>query len=99
MATVISHPREAFPLTPRGGSVPYSEEAPSGPDTRPWVLRFARTPDSVGVVPVPDTYFDEHQQVSLAVGGGLMPCMGTHKATVPDGSITDPPKLDEGPKD
>lgn len=52
--------REAFPLTPPGGRIPYSAEAPSGPRTRPWALRFAR---------------------------------------VPDGSTTNPPPLDEGPKD
>ncbi|MGW8066677.1 hypothetical protein ACVV2G_31445 [Streptomyces ziwulingensis] len=37
--------REAFPLTPTGGRTPYSEEAPSGEQTRPWALRFARVPD------------------------------------------------------
>lgn len=99
MTTLIGHPRESFPLTAPGGPVPYGEEPPTGPGTRPWVLRFARTPDSVDAVPVPDAYYDEHRQVSLTVHGGLMPCMGTHKATVPDGSVRDPPKLDEGPKD
>jgi hypothetical protein len=35
----------------------------------------------------------------LRLGGGLLPYMGTHKATVPDGDVDSPPPLDEGEKD
>ncbi|MFJ8793912.1 hypothetical protein [Streptomyces sp. NPDC102462] len=36
----------------------------------------------------------------MSYGGGLLTCMAnTHTPTVPDGSMTNPPPLDEGPKD
>ncbi|MFD7136954.1 putative ATP-grasp-modified RiPP [Streptomyces sp. NPDC059894] len=92
--------REAFPLTPPGGRTPFSEEAPSAPSTRPWALRFARTPDSTGAVRIPAHTYDYGRQVSVSSGGGLLTCMAnTHTPTVPDGSTTNPPPLDEGPKD
>ncbi|MFH8337721.1 putative ATP-grasp-modified RiPP [Streptomyces sp. AM6-12] len=92
--------REAFPLTPPGGRTPYSKEAPSGPDTRPWALRGARTPDSTAAIPVPAHEYDQGRQVSISYDGGLLTCMAnTHNPTVPDGSVKNPPPLDEGPKD
>ncbi|MCY0961489.1 putative ATP-grasp-modified RiPP [Streptomyces sp. H27-H5] len=98
MTTAIQ--REAFPLTPTGDRVPHSAERPSGPDTRPWALRFARVPDSTGAVTVPASFFDPQRQVTLSYDGGLLTCMaGTHTPTVPDGSVSNPPPLDEGPKD
>ncbi|MFJ8793911.1 hypothetical protein [Streptomyces sp. NPDC102462] len=51
MNTTMDRAQEAFPLA--GGRLPLSTEAPSGPDTRPWALRFARTPDATGAVTVP----------------------------------------------
>ncbi|MEU2877147.1 putative ATP-grasp-modified RiPP [Streptomyces sp. NPDC007070] len=98
MATAID--REAFPLTPPGGRVPFSDEAPSAPQTRPWALRFARIPDSTGAARIPAHAYDHHRQVNLSDDGGLLTCMAnTHTPTVPDGSTTNPPPLDEGPKD
>ncbi|MFF8196683.1 putative ATP-grasp-modified RiPP [Streptomyces bobili] len=92
--------REAFPLTPPGGRTPHSAEAPSAPMTRPWALRFARTPDSTGATRIPTHAYDHRRQVSIADDGGLLTCMAnTHTPTVPDGSTTNPPPLDEGPKD
>nr|WP_197973248.1 MULTISPECIES: putative ATP-grasp-modified RiPP [Streptomyces] len=92
--------REAFPLTPPGGRIPYSAEAPSGQQTRPWVLRFARVPDSTGAVRIPTHTYDPDRQVNVSCDGGLLTCMAnTHTPTVPDGSTTNPPPLDEGPKD
>ncbi|SED83545.1 putative ATP-grasp target RiPP [Streptomyces misionensis] len=92
--------REAFPLTPPGGRTPYSGEVPSGPDTRPWVLRGARTPDSTAAIRVPAHEYDEARQVSISFDGGRLTCMAnTHTPTVPDGSVSNPPPLDEGPKD
>ncbi|SMF04235.1 putative ATP-grasp-modified RiPP [Streptomyces sp. Amel2xC10] len=92
--------REAFPLTPPGGRTPYSTQAPSGVQTRPWALRFARVPDSTGAARVPAHAYDHSRQVSLADAGGLLTCMAnTHTPTVPDGSTSNPPPLDEGPKD
>lgn len=92
--------RDAFPLTHPGGSVPFSDEAPSGPQTRPWALQFARVPDSTGGVRVPAHAYDHGRQVNVSDDGGLLTCMAnTHTPTVPDGSTTNPPPLDEGPKD
>ncbi|WP_435280172.1 putative ATP-grasp-modified RiPP [Streptomyces albogriseolus] len=92
--------REAFPLTLPGGRTPYSEEAPSAPATRPWVLRFVRTPDSTGVARIPAHVYDHGRQVNVCDDGGLLTCMAnTHSPTVPDGSTSNPPPLDEGPKD
>lgn len=96
----ITSEREAFPLTPPGGRLPHSTEKPSGPDTRPWALRFARVPDSTGAVAVPPSFYDHDRQVNMSYDGGPLTCMAnTHSPTVPDGSITNPPPLDEGPKD
>ncbi|MFF0224751.1 putative ATP-grasp-modified RiPP [Streptomyces sp. NPDC004629] len=98
MTTTMDHAREAFPLA--DGRLPLSTEAPSGPDTRPWVLRFARTPGATGAVTVPAAVYDPARQVNVSYDGGLLTCMAnTHAPTVPDGSMTNPPPLDEGPKD
>jgi putative ATP-grasp target RiPP len=92
--------REAFPLTPLGGRTPYSEETPSSEQTRPWALRFARLPDSTAAVRLPAHAYDPHRQVNISDDGGLLTCMSnTHTPTIPDGSTTNPPPLDEGPKD
>ncbi|WAZ18998.1 putative ATP-grasp-modified RiPP [Streptomyces cinnabarinus] len=92
--------REAFPLTPPGGRTPFSAETPSSPRTRPWALRFARTPDSTGAARVPQHTYDHGRQVNISDDGGLLTCMAnTHTPTVPDGSTSNPPPLDEGPKD
>jgi putative ATP-grasp target RiPP len=92
--------REAFPLTPPGGRTPYSAEAPSGAQTRPWALQFARIPDSTGAVRIPAHAYDHGRQVNVTDGGFLLPAMkNTHTPTVPDGSVKNPPQLDEGPKD
>ncbi|MFF5655177.1 putative ATP-grasp-modified RiPP [[Kitasatospora] papulosa] len=92
--------REAFPLTPPGGRIPHSAEAPSAAQTRPWGLRFARVPNSTGAVRIPAHVYDHQRQVNLSDDGGLLTCMAnTHSPTVPDGSTSNPPPLDEGPKD
>ncbi|MFD4974848.1 putative ATP-grasp-modified RiPP [Streptomyces sp. NPDC058424] len=92
--------REAFPLTPAGERAPYSSEAPSGPQTRPWALRFARIPDSTGAACIPAHAYDHGRQLSVSDDGGLLTCMAnTHSPTIPDGSTDNPPPLDEGPKD
>ncbi|WP_330455344.1 MULTISPECIES: putative ATP-grasp-modified RiPP [unclassified Streptomyces] len=92
--------REAFPLTPPGGRIPHSTEPPSGPLTRPWALRFARVPDATEAVRVLPHFYDHERQVNLSHGGDLLTCMAnTHSPTIPDGSTTNPPPLDEGPKD
>ncbi|MFD6533124.1 putative ATP-grasp-modified RiPP [Streptomyces sp. NPDC060184] len=92
--------REAFPLTPPGGRTPFSAEAPSAPETRPWALRFARTPDSTGAVALPAHVYDTDRQVNVSYDGGVLTAMAnTHTATIPDGDIKNPPPLDEGPKD
>ncbi|GGR09802.1 putative ATP-grasp-modified RiPP [Streptomyces pilosus] len=92
--------REAFPLTLPGGRTPHSEEAPSAPATRPWALRFARTPDSTGAARIPAHVYDHGRQVNISDDGGLLTCMAnTHSPTVPDGSTSNPPPLDEGAKD
>ncbi|MFC1405718.1 MULTISPECIES: putative ATP-grasp-modified RiPP [Streptacidiphilus] len=100
MTTPIGPSHQAFPLTPPGGRYLHSNETPSGPDVRPWALRFATVPDSTGAVAVPACVYDQTQQVSLASDGGLLTCMAnTHTPTVPDGDPDNPPPLDEGPKD
>ncbi|CAL9331358.1 putative ATP-grasp-modified RiPP [Streptomyces sp. enrichment culture] len=92
--------REAFPLTLPGGRSPHSEEAASAPATRPWALRFARTPDSTGAARIPAHVYDHGRQVNISDDGGLLTCMAnTHSPTVPDGSTSNPPPLDEGAKD
>ncbi|MGW6458527.1 putative ATP-grasp-modified RiPP [Streptomyces sp. NPDC055078] len=98
MTTALAHPREAFPVAPVGGRIPTSGERPTG--VRPWGLRFARVPDARQASALPGSVYDEAQQVSLTVDGTLVLCMaGTHKPTTPDGSVKNPPPLDEGPKD
>jgi putative ATP-grasp target RiPP len=63
-------------------------------------LRFARTPDSTGAVSIPPSFYDRDRQVTMSYDGGLLTCMAnTHSPTVPDGSTTNPPPLDEGAKD
>ncbi|MEU5225319.1 putative ATP-grasp-modified RiPP [Streptomyces toyocaensis] len=92
--------REAFPLTPPAGRTPYSAEAPSAPATRPWALRFARTPNSTGAARIPAHTYDHRRQINISESGILLTCMAnTHTPTVPDGSTSNPPPLDEGPKD
>lgn len=92
--------REAFPLTPAGGLTPRSTEPPSAVRTRPWALRFARVPDSTGAARIPAHAYDHGRQVNVCDDGNLLSCMAnTHTPTVPDGSTTNPPRLDEGPKD
>ncbi|MER6789864.1 putative ATP-grasp-modified RiPP [Streptomyces sp. NPDC000658] len=99
MATnTLERAREAFPLS--AGKLALSAEVPSGPDTRPWALRFARTPDSTGAVRIPASFYDKNRQVNVSYDGGLLTCMAnTHTPTVPDGSTSNPPPLDEGAKD
>ncbi|MFF4454971.1 putative ATP-grasp-modified RiPP [Streptomyces goshikiensis] len=97
--TQLIRPTEAFPLAPEGGRLPHSSEPPSGPITRPWVLRFAKAPDATRAMRLPASIYDEERQLSIGVDTDLLPYMQTHTPTVPDGSITNPPPLDEGPKD
>ena len=86
-------------MAPEGGRILPSSQHPSGPRTRPWILRFARTPDPATATPVPAAFYDHVEQISLSLHGALLPYMGTHKATVPDGDVVSPPPLDEGEKD
>ncbi|MGW8988648.1 putative ATP-grasp-modified RiPP [Streptomyces zhihengii] len=97
MTTTLAHPREAFPLAPEGGRIPRSSEQPS--TTRPWILRFAQRPDATQATVMPAALYDAVQQVSIGVDTDLLPFMQTHTPTIPDGSTTNPPPLDEGPKD
>lgn len=49
---------------------------------------------------MPAHEYDQGRQVSVSYDGGLLTCMAnTHSPTVPDGSVSNPPPLDEGPKD
>jgi putative ATP-grasp target RiPP len=95
----IAHPRESFPLASECGRVPHSSDTPSGPVTRPWILRFAIRPDSQQATALPPALYDEDQQISVGVDTDLLPYMATHSPTVPDGSVSNPPPLDEGTKD
>ncbi|KAA6220664.1 putative ATP-grasp-modified RiPP [Streptomyces albofaciens JCM 4342] len=97
--TTFAHPREGFPLAPDGGPVPYGGEKPGGQATRPWILRFARVPDAAKAATRPDAAYDAVSQVSVGLLGEPLPFANTHNPTVPDGSLTNPPPLDEGPKD
>ncbi|MFJ6052289.1 putative ATP-grasp-modified RiPP [Streptomyces sp. NPDC092307] len=90
---------EAFPLAPEGGRLPHSSEPPSAPETRPWALRFAQTPDATNATRLPAALYDEERQLSIGVDTDLLPYMQTHSPTIPDGSTTNPPPLDEGAKD
>ncbi|HLL37421.1 MAG TPA: putative ATP-grasp-modified RiPP [Streptomyces sp.] len=98
MTTVVDM-RESFPLAPEGGRVPHSTERPTGPATRPWILRFARTPDRQQAVVLPAAVYDDELQLSVGLYGGPLPYMQTHNPTVPDGDVKNPPPLDEGSKD
>lgn len=91
--------REAFPLAPEGGRIPHSTEPPTGPESRPWILRFARTPDASQAVVLPLAVYDEELQMSVGLYDGPLPYMQTHTPTVPDGNVNNPPPLDEGTKD
>ena len=92
--------REAFPLAPEGGRIPHSTEPPTGPSSRPWVLRFARVPDAEQATVLPPAVYDEDLQVSVGPYDGDPLYMGqTHSPTVPDGNMKNPPPLDEGTKD
>ncbi|MFI2199909.1 hypothetical protein ACH47Z_03800 [Streptomyces sp. NPDC020192] len=91
--------REAFPLAPEGGRIPRSTEPPTGPDSRPWILRFARVPDASQATVLPLAVYDEESQVSVGLYDGPLPYMATHTPTVPDGNVKNPPPLDEGTKD
>ncbi|MFJ3906179.1 putative ATP-grasp-modified RiPP [Streptomyces sp. NPDC090025] len=102
MTTAIADPadpREAFPLAPEGSRVLPGSEPPSNAATRPWVLRFARTPDATQAIVRPPAVYDSESQMSVGLHDGPLPSMQTHTPTVPDGNITNPPPLDEGPKD
>ncbi|WLQ35469.1 putative ATP-grasp-modified RiPP [Streptomyces castrisilvae] len=99
MTTAVMGPREAFPLAAERLSTVHRSESPSGVSTRPWVLRFARTPDATQAVVKPPAVYDNDAQMSVGLYDGPLPYMQTHTPTVPDGSITNPPALDEGPKD
>ncbi|MBH5336061.1 hypothetical protein IHE55_15200 [Streptomyces pactum] len=97
--TTLTHPREAFPLAPDGGAIPYSSEPPTSPTTRPWILRHAQRPDASQAIVRPPAVYDEQAQMSVSVYDGPLPYMATHSPTVPDGNIKNPPPLDEGTKD
>ncbi|MFF8726003.1 putative ATP-grasp-modified RiPP [Streptomyces sp. NPDC015171] len=96
---IVADVREAFPLAPEGGRIPYSSAPPSIAGSRPWALRFARTPDATQATVLPPAVYDDEQQMSVGMYDGPLPYMQTHKPTVPDGSVKNPPALDEGPKD
>ncbi|MFI2431321.1 putative ATP-grasp-modified RiPP [Streptomyces sp. NPDC018693] len=97
--TTVADLREVFPLALEGGRIPHSAEEPTGPTTRPWILRFARIPDAQQAVVLPPVKYDEERQVSVSLYDGELPFMQTHTPTVPDGNVTNPPPLDEGTKD
>ncbi|MFJ4685480.1 hypothetical protein [Streptomyces sp. NPDC088789] len=97
--TTVTDLREVFPLAPEGGRIPHSSEPPTGPATRPWILRFARTPDSTNATGAPPTIYDDDLQRSVTLFDGPLPYMATQSPTVPDGNVKNPPKLDEGAKD
>ncbi|MFH8403720.1 putative ATP-grasp-modified RiPP [Streptomyces sp. NPDC018019] len=97
--TSVAHPRESFPLAPENGRIPHSAESPTGPNTRPWILRFARVPDATRASVRPAAVYDPELQVSVSLFGDPLTFAGTHDPTVPDGDVEDPPPLDEGAKD
>ncbi|EXU63207.1 hypothetical protein Z951_37110 [Streptomyces sp. PRh5] len=99
MTTATADVREAFPLAPEGGRIPYSSAPPSGPDTRPWILRFARIRDATQAIVKPPAVYDNELQMSRGLYDGPLPYMQTHNPTVPDGNVKNPPPLDEGAKD
>ncbi|MFE7429660.1 putative ATP-grasp-modified RiPP [Streptomyces sp. NPDC057545] len=95
----IADPREVFPLTAEVARVLHSSEPPSTAVTRPWVLRFARIPDATQAIMKPPAVYDNELQMSVGLYEGPLPYMQTHTPTIPDGSVDNPPPLDEGPKD
>ncbi|NBE50744.1 hypothetical protein [Streptomyces boluensis] len=99
MSTAIVHPREVFPLAPEGGRITYSSAPPSAPDSRPWILRFARVPDAAHATVKPPAVYDNELQMSRGLYDGPLPYMQTHSPTIPDGNPGNPPPLDEGAKD
>ncbi|GAA2419994.1 hypothetical protein GCM10010433_19530 [Streptomyces pulveraceus] len=99
MITAIADPREVFPLASKLPRALHGSGLPSSADTRPWVLRFARTPDATQAIVKPPAVYDNESQMSVGLHEGPLPFMQTHVPTVPDGSMTNPPPLDEGPKD
>ncbi|MFC0599900.1 hypothetical protein [Streptomyces palmae] len=99
MLAALAHPLEGFPLTAEGGSLPYSSEAPTGPNTRPWILRHVQRPDATQAIVKPAAVYDEQAQMSISIYDGPLPYMATHSPTVPDGNVKNPPPLDEGAKD
>ncbi|MFE9392982.1 putative ATP-grasp-modified RiPP [Streptomyces sp. NPDC006784] len=99
MHALLSHPREAFPVASEHWRIPHSSAPPSGEYSRPWVLRFARVPEAAQALVRPPAVYDNELQISRSLYDGPLPYMQTHTPTVPDGSPTNPPPLDEGPKD
>jgi hypothetical protein len=91
---------ESFAMIPQEGPIPRGN-ASSTRANRPWILRFARVPDRCHeqTTQIPDTVYDYERQISVALYGDVLPYMATNKPTVQDGSVTNPPKLDEGAKD
>lgn len=100
MTTPLANALEQFPMTPVGGLFPRTDAMPSAPTTRPWILRFARTPDPATATAIPPAHYDQAQQISVGIfDPGLLPYMQTNAATVQDGDPNNPPPLDEGAKD
>ncbi|GCD45377.1 putative ATP-grasp-modified RiPP [Streptomyces paromomycinus] len=98
--TSVAHPKEVFPLASEGGRIPHSNESPTGPATRPWILRFTRVPDATRATVRPAAVYDAELQVSVTPLGDPVVTFGqTHAPTIPDGNPADPPPLDEGTKD
>ncbi|UFR06101.1 hypothetical protein KBP30_35170 [Streptomyces sp. Go40/10] len=95
----VADVREAFPLAPENGRIPHSMEPPTGAETRPWILRFARVPDASQATVLPAAVYDEQLQMSVGLYDGPLPYMQTHTPTIPDGNVKNPPPLDEGAKD
>lgn len=93
----MSNMQDAFPLVSTAGQVIDCAEEPS--NVRPWIMQFAVPVNCGSAVQVPAARYDDQLQVSVGLFGGEMPCMGTHSPTIPDGDSSNPPPLDEGPKD
>jgi putative ATP-grasp target RiPP len=96
---MLTNPSSAFPLGPAGFRYPDGQQPPSGPSTRPWILRYAAPPMPTNATTLPAFAYDPERQVNLDLFGGQLPSRETHKASVPDGSVDNPPPLDEGEKD
>lgn len=97
--TTLADPRESFPLARDITRTADGGEPPTGATTRPWILRFARVPDATQAVVKPSAFYDDELQMSVGLYDGPLPYMQTHSPTIPDGSTSNPPPLDEGPKD